>query len=74
MHAYGRHDVGPRPTSIARVRDVLADGQGCAEREGGGVGLGRGGGSRVGIPAINTSGIFSNPFMLLHNDCIVHGL
>lgn len=40
----------------------------------GGVGLGRGGGSRVGIPDINTSGIFSNPFMLLHNDCRVHGL
>ena len=33
-------------------------------REMGGVGLGRGGGSRVGIPAINTSGTFSNPSCL----------
>ncbi len=30
----------------------------------GGVGLGRGGGSRVVIPDINTSGIFSNPLCL----------
>ena len=44
-------------------RDVLADGLGMG-RETGGVGLGRGGGSRAGIPDINTSGIFQNPSCL----------